>query len=177
MFFWKYKSEKSWLRVLFSQSWIVYWVYCFSDTNFMSSVHFTFVMQPWLGRMHRRIRDATILSTQRGFCGLGIAASGSSCLETQDCSDTFLVHQWTCVWSMVYTYIRTYIWYIVMIYQKNRVFRDCALVTDSRIWSCFISSSTKVGLKWESKWFQYPDIGLGTLVSSQVPQRLQPGFV
>lgn len=142
----------------------------------MSSVHFTFVMQPWLGRMHRRIRDATILSTQRGFCGLGIAASGSSCLETQDCSDTFLVHQWTFVWNMVYIYIRTYdiSWCYI---RKIRVFRDCALVTDSRIWSCFISSSTKVGLKWESKWFQYPDIGLGTLVSSQAPQKFQPGFV
>ena len=38
--------------------------------------------------------------------------------------------------------------------------------------------ATKVGLTWESKWFQYPDIGLGTLVSSHVPQKMEPlGFV
>lgn len=116
MFFWKCKSEKLDCVFLFSQSWIVE---CVSGTNFMSTVHFTFVMQPWLGRMHRRIRDATILSTQCGFCGLGIAASGSSCLETQDCSDTFLVHQWKFVWNMVCIYIYIYL-YVHMIYRDDK---------------------------------------------------------
>lgn len=118
MFFLEVGKWKTWLRVLFSQSWIVYWVYCFSGTNFMSTVHFTFVMQPWLGRMHRRIRDATILSTQRGFCGLGIAASGSSCLETQDCNWHFSSSSMNMCREYgiyIYTYIRIYDiswWYI-----------------------------------------------------------------